>query len=537
MPLLRSGRSLSFSRFPIILTLVVAGAIGMTTGCGSSGNITKTPPFSGDTEVNVLVSSTANDALSQFNLDIQGLSLTSQSGTTVPVLAGDWPVEFIHLNGEIEPVIALPIPQGIYTSATAVIGGAQFTCVTVQGPDATDPGSLTTSTYAYGYTPDNQVTVNLPSPITITGDVMGLMLNLQVSQSASFPSSCYYPGIATYSITPTFSLTSATLVQPPTNPENGKVTGLNGEITATDAAGSSFTLTLFEGTRNLSVSTNSSTSYEGISGFSAIAVGTFVNMDGTILPDGSLMGTRIAVQDPSAVQVQVGPLMQVSEYAPILVLWGQEQQGTGEDVIGGQYFSLADAVFQTSGPLTNLQGLPFSPSFTAANIVPGQNVYLTADTLIGSGGYPYTPATTVTLIPQTVNGMILGSSVIGSFTDYTVSLASYDLFPALAIQQGQAALVNNPSLVEVYVDSNTEILNTQALAAGSTLRFDGLVFNDNGTLRMDCAQVSDGVAFVPQQSNSRTQAVAGQPKTIGRPGSGGMMPTITSITKSHEVQP
>ena len=42
----------------------------------------------------------------------------------------------------------------------------------------------------------------------------------------------------------------------------------------------------------------------------------------------------------------------------------------------------------------------------------------------------------------------------------------------------------------MYVDSNTQMLNTQALAAGSTLRFYGLVFNDNGTLRMDCAQVT-----------------------------------------------
>ncbi|HEY6338090.1 MAG TPA: hypothetical protein VIW68_06320 [Candidatus Sulfotelmatobacter sp.] len=32
----------------------------------------------------------------------------------------------------------------------------------------------------------------------------------------------------------------------------------------------------------------------------------------------------------------------------------------------------------------------------------------------------------------------------------------------------------------------------------STLCFYGLVFNDNGTLRMDYAQVNDGVAFTPQ---------------------------------------
>jgi len=98
------------------------------------------------------------------------------------------------------------------------------------------------------------------------------------------------------------------------------------------------------------------------------------------------------------------------------------------------------------------------------------------------------------LIPQTIDGTISSSSTTGNFTVYTVTLASYDLFPQLAVQQGQTTLLTNPNEVQVYVDSNTQMLNTQSLAAGSTLRFYGLVFNDNGTLRMDCGQISDGVA-------------------------------------------
>jgi hypothetical protein len=43
------------------------------------------------------------------------------------------------------------------------------------------------------------------------------------------------------------------------------------------------------------------------------------------------------------------------------------------------------------------------------------------------------------------------------------------------------------------VDTNTQLLNSDPVAVGSLLRFNGLVFNDNGTLRMDCAQISDGV--------------------------------------------
>ena len=109
---------------------------------------------------------------------------------------------------------------------------------------------------------------------------------------------------------------------------------------------------------------------------------------------------------------------------------------------------------------------------------------------------------TITLVPQTINGTVMSSQQSGSFVDYSVVLASYDLFPTLAVQQGQTTLLNNPSQVEVYIDNSTQQLNTQALAPGNTLHFYGLVFNDNGTLRMDCTQVNDGAALTSQVSSA-----------------------------------
>jgi hypothetical protein len=75
-----------------------------------------------------------------------------------------------------------------------------------------------------------------------------------------------------------------------------------------------------------------------------------------------------------------------------------------------------------------------------------------------------------------------------------VALAPYDLFPQFAALQNQISVLTNPSTVIVYADGNTQMLNTAPIAVGSVVRFYGLVFNDNGTLRMDCAQINDGVA-------------------------------------------
>ena len=61
------------------------------------------------------------------------------------------------------------------------------------------------------------------------------------------------------------------------------------------------------------------------------------------------------------------------------------------------------------------------------------------------------------------------------------------------MQAGQTTLLTNASTVVVYVDSSTQLLSTKQLAVGSVVRFNGLLFNDNGTLRMDAAQVNDGV--------------------------------------------
>ena len=72
------------------------------------------------------------------------------------------------------------------------------------------------------------------------------------------------------------------------------------------------------------------------------------------------------------------------------------------------------------------------------------------------------------------------------------------------------------------------MLNTQPLAAGSTLRFYGLVFNDNGTLRMDCAQINDGVDFTAQPSAAQqAQMVRGTVKQVRREGFGSLQQTIS----------
>lgn len=533
-----SARRSGLNSLFILVTLILVAVL--MTDCGSSGpKTTTTPPpqFTGETQVTVVLNSTANDQLAELNLSFQGITLTSQSGKAVTLLAAQQPSEFVHLNGAIDPLITATIPQDIYTAATAAIPYGESVCIT----NGASEGAGIAIAYYNANLPASSIAVRLSSPITVTGSSMVLALNMAVSSSAAVPDclNAGSTGFSGFTLTPTFSLAPLALSSSATNAVNGKFLGLEGEVASLDSSKNGFSLSIAEGpygTRTVSVSTASATVFQGIDNFPALAPGMFVNMDGALQPDGSIAATRIAVEDPTAVNRFSGPLLFIDTEVPALMLYGRQEQGSlSQGPSGSGYYfdtpeiGFSNAVFGISGQLTNLQNLPFVATFNASNMVAGQNVDLSSGALSVMGGV-YTPADTITLIPQVVDATVTASSASGSFTDYTVSLASYDLFPNLAVQQGQTTLLNNPSQMEIYIDNNTQQLNTQALAVGNTFRFYGLVFNDNSTLRMDCAQVNDGVPFT-SQANTNSQMQAKQVQTIRRQNSSGLQQVTTTVTR------
>lgn len=487
-----------------ILGWVALGAAALATGAGAgcgggAASGSGGGPVPGqNTQVTVVVSSAANDQLVHFSLNLTGLSLTNKAGTSVPVLSTPQEVEFMHLNGGGEPLLTVSVPQDVYTSATVTVGSASFRCVAYMPSD----DSVDTSTYAYGYTPSSQVTTQLPVPLTVDGDTMAVSLQMLVSQSASFPSTCYYTGsgIASFSITPTFNLLPMNLLAQPTNAMNGKVTALEGLVANAGAGTGGFTMSL-DGTAASTiwnVTTDGSTRYQGIGSAAGLAAGMAVDLDGTLQADGSVLATRVAVVDPDATDLVVnrGPLMKIWSTVPVLYQANQQAEGSQEgpqaDLLGVGSYNFTNTIFSTWGGLTNVASLPFAASFGVANMVPGQMVAITSHVTSVASFPALVPATVVTLMPQTIDAAVEAVGTAGGFTTYTVGLAAYDLSRQFAAQGNQTTLLTDPSQVVVYVDQNTQVLS--APTVGSALRFTGVVFNDNGTLRMDCTQVSGGLA-------------------------------------------
>jgi len=483
---------------PLVLSLFGLLAAGCG-GSGGSGMGTGTT-FSGSTTVVVLASSTANDQLFWFDVTLNSLTLTSESGQTVSLLPSQVNEEFMHLNGRVEPLATVSVPQGIYTSATAVVEQAFPACAGLQSS-----GGLLMDEGLGALHEVTDVSMEPAQPITVTGSTMGLVLDLQVSKSAAFSGGCSQSLTGAVTITPTFTLTPISIAAQPTNSANGKALGVEGLIGSVGANGSGFTANPISYPPPYSnpaltwqVGVNSSTTFQGVGSAAGLTAGMPVDMDLAIEPDGSLLASRVAVYDTdtSDLSVAFGPAEGI--YPPYdqsvyPVMWTLEvEQGGQLDVLTSLVGAYGlNATSQISGQFANLQSLPFGATFDSANLVAGQNILFTTH---AAEPVDFTPITTITLLPQTIDGTVSAISNQGNFTTYTVTLAPYDLFPNLAAQPSpQTALLTNPNTVVVYADGDTQMLNSSPVGVGGLFRFYGLVFDDNGTLRMDCAQVNDGV--------------------------------------------
>jgi len=471
----------------IFATASLASAIVLVSGCGgggaSSGGQQNSAAFTAGT---LIATSTGNDQLTSYRVAMNSVTLTNKAGKSVPLFTIPEIAEFIHMNGAPEPfVTGLVIPQDTYVSATANVTSAYGVCL------GTVSGGILIAELGSGYITSSAVTVNLPQPLVISGNNIGLVLDLQAAKSANLVS-CTENSTGSVNITPTFNLSATAIASSPTNASNGRFSGLRGLITSLDTAGQGFTVTAGDGPV-WPVKTNGSTTFQGVSGFAQLVNGIPVDMDVNVQSDGSLIATRVAAYDVPASDLTLltGPLTYANAQYYVLDQAETAAQGSLQTSFMDNALTYQNATFQVSSQLTNLSLLPFTADFSAATMVNGQNVWV--DSYTQQVVYPtYIAASTVTLAPQTINGTISSVTTSGNFTVYSVSLASYDLFPLLA--NNGANPLTNPGVVQVYVDSNTQFLNSGGtLVAGSLARFNGLVFNDNGTLRMDCAQISDGV--------------------------------------------
>jgi hypothetical protein len=493
-PVSRSARtcvSALLAPFAIAALIALAACGNSSISGGTGGN----PPPPLNTLVTVLFTSTANDALVNFNMGISSIVLTNQAGGTVSVYASPLSnaagPEFIRLNGAVEPFATVQIPEGTYTGATVTLSGCEFTNVFYnQG--------LNTATWDEGSCGEGtgKSTVNLAAPIAISGSAMALEFNLQVAQSYTLDLDESNTGLSTYTIDPVFTLSPITISAAPTSIADGRILGLNGSVNSVSSAANTFSLLLADGAV-LTAKTNSSTVFQGIADMSALAATQTANVDLVLQTDGSMLAMRLEVDNPSTTLSNSGYWLTFYAGENIYNSTANDQVGCVNGVpaylCGGLYQSYAGTNYFVSGEFSNVASLPFTPTFNATTTALAQ--YTTASLATGGGTQNYPTADAITLQSQTVNGTVESVSNENGIAVYTVVLAPYNLFSTTqANYLPGTQTLTTPNTVTVYADSSTQFLHTAMIEEGDLLRFRGVIFNDGGTLRMDCNEILDGVA-------------------------------------------
>ena len=290
-------------------------------------------------------------------------------------------------------------------------------------------------------------------------------------------------------MTPTFNLEPITLAATPTNAQNGLVEAVEGRFSSVSTTDTSFGfVTAANGP--FTISTNASTVFSGVSGFSALVVeNQLAVVDAAIQQDGSLLATRVYVADPNAGDAQLGPVVDppvapgASGEINLLAVQAQGNELSTTPILLLQYAFSGTTPFRTPSEVTNIDSL-HSRKFPGrrGSFRRPERVCDNADGELSID--PITQASSITLMPQTVNGTVNNVAMSGNFQVFTVILQPNE---TLTVSNGATSVV-------VYVDSNTKMLNSAPIVSGSVVRFRGLLFNDGGTLRMDASQANDGVA-------------------------------------------
>jgi hypothetical protein len=425
-----------------------------------------------------IITDAPNDQIFALGITVNSIRLFDAAGAYADVLTAPVTIEASHLDAVQEPLRApLNIPQDTYTSALITVSNPTVVYV---DPTTHKPVQATVT---LGASTD---TVTFSSPITVSATSKPLCFDLLVAQSVALSGSAA-------TVTPDFAVTAINVpanATSATNAQNGRINDVLGAVASTTS--SSVTVTTPNGS-NVTVTTSSTTVLQGFTSLTNLTTGEVVDIDVAQQTNGTLLALRIHLGAPNPANQLVGPITfttgsPVSSFNLTARQW--LGSATSTTTAGTSYTVAVNAstTFSTDAGMGPLPTLPFTPTFSATTLSPGQNVAVITSTLSGTTA----TASSVTLVPQTVGGTVAAISTLSSgLTVYTVTLPTGSALSNLT----------GATTVTVYSNSSTQFMNATSIAVGSTVRFNGLLFNDSGTLRLLGGTCSDGEPPAPLQKH------------------------------------
>lgn len=438
-----------------VLTGSAAVAAAALVGCSSStvSTLSSGPVAGSSVVVPVLITDAPHDQLVSFSLTLNSIVLTNASGKTVNLLSAPATIEVTHLNGIQSPLVTSTIPADTYVSATLTYSNAQVTYI----DPATGKPVVAATTLA-----NSSTTYTLPNPVTLNNSNTSLLVDLLAERSIAISG-----GAVT--VTPQFLVRPipAGMMMPRQGDDE---TGMEARGAVVSASGSTLVIQPPTGA-NITFTVDSSTRYQNVSGLSGMAAGALVEVDFSVQSGNVLLANRIELKAAPTVgqtmaSVLRGPVTSTGTGSFNMTLIEPMGPSVASSAVGKTFAvtTTSSTVFAITPQFPSLGGLPFTPTFTAATLTAGQAVAVQASAVSPTAGTA--TADKVFLVPQTLGGTVSAITSGGGFTTYTLTLPSGAAFTSLT----------GATSITVYSTSATVGMSMNAIAVGSTVRFNGLVF-------------------------------------------------------------
>jgi len=459
----------------LFLTLVSAGALVLTS-CSGQSTAKSNLAMAQSATVTLNVSDSPNDRVAALEVTINAITLTSDSGGIVSVLASPVTLELRRLSGTFRPISITSVPAGTYTQANLQLAAAS---ITVLDPAS---GQLVEKTLPVPSTP---VLIKFASPLVLTVQAATVTLDFNLASSVAIDAN----GSITF--TPTIVATVG-MVNPDKENEHDAEDGELEEVVGavSDVSNPKFTIMLGPGPQTLTFVTDNSTQFKGVGSLAAITKGTIVEVHAVTQIDGTLLATKVEVEveDENEREAAAEGLVVSTTGSPVTQFAMLVRDRDGDPSKSSPLGSTltvninSNTQFNIAAGTIDLSKLSPAPVFDATSLAKGQNVeagmmskeFEAEDEHSGAMSIN---ADKVRLKQQAFTGVISAVVQNGTSTSFTLTVASDSVF----------AMLGGQNAISVVEQTNTQI--DAGVTNGAAVRVRGLLFFAGGKYMLVASRI------------------------------------------------
>jgi energy-converting hydrogenase Eha subunit B len=451
-----------------LLSIGLIALFGFLSACGG-GDSSTTPPSSQATVVQVNLGDAPADWVLAFSTTINSLTVHGSDGSTA-IVSSPVPVELTRNMGTLEPIALGLANQGTYTSATVTFGDAHVTYIdpsthTVQQKTITGPFSAD---------------VPFGSGVTLGTTPLAFNFDLDLNYSLSLNNSNQF------AFSPTFHFSFGQ--QGGGNGSGGMSNGMGpffggmqhmfGVVSST--GNGYIVMTSLQAMNTFTIQVNSQTQYRGLAtSLSQLTAGMGIWVSAALQSDGTLLASRINAMMRSG-GIMGGGIVVAVDGPPATQLTIVMQNGAGASV-NTAYLSktltvnlTADTTYSIDDDRVDLSNLPFTPLFDQNHIYLGQSVLPVDD----SGNIVSGDTTSAGTI--TASSLSLQERGFRGTTDTNLTAGTAATFTLTLPADCAFTTLTGATTITVYQQAATNLQYQTDIAAGSTIRVHGLLFNNQG---------------------------------------------------------